>query len=155
MKTLKVPNNKIDAVSDFISRIIYSYEEDLKLEGVYANCYATDGKITEIELKLVYIDYRFILNYSTEELEKICADTGIKIKIDGINYSVFSVDAPKTEKRNLQNGIIIFDRQKNLARLQATYKLYSMSGQEPPKEPVLTEPPIQYKNKSLKKVTNS
>lgn len=59
MKKVRVDENSIDIISDFVSRVVHSYEDDIRFEGAYVVCGEEDETLTHVGLHLVYIDYTF------------------------------------------------------------------------------------------------
>lgn len=116
-------------------------------EVAFVSCKATNGELSDVVLHLVYIDYRFSGEYSKEDLEKICSETGVHVSVENnpywMPYRNLDGSIQKPYGENLLNGHIIFDRNGNLGKTQRFFRLDN--GDMELVGIVSTEPPIQYK----------
>ncbi len=145
MSIIKADSNKIETISDYISEVVHSYEDNSMFEGAYITSSVNHRKLSSVVLHLVYIDYQFRKEYSKEDLEKASSETGVNISIVSTPYWKIghNVYGKLTEPyaTDLLNGHIIFDRQGNLTEMQRLFRLAHSNEVDE----VIIEPPIQYK----------
>lgn len=149
MKTIEVSRSKIDVISDYVSEVVHSFVDDTKFGGAFVSCKGANGVLTDVSLNLVYFDYRFKGDYSLEELDKVCVETGVNVTVEKVPYwfyggeqrSIF--EHPNKEK--LKSGTIIYDYTGNLTEVQRLAQLNSKVDDLEKEGVVVTEPPIQYK----------
>lgn len=149
MEVIKVDNQKIEDISDYVSGVVHSFVDDFMFEGAYVSCKARNSELSDVVLHLVYIDYRFKGEHSKEDLEKVCRETGVHVSIMNDPYWMLGYNWDGTIKKpygeSLLNGHIIFDRNGNLGETQRLSRLNHLVSSMEDASIVSTEPPIQYK----------
>lgn len=143
MKSVVVSDEKIDIISDVVSRVVTRYADDYMVEGAYINCHLDEEKLVGVDLHIVYIDYRFKLNDFSEETNLVFDDTGISFSVAKDAYWMYSSD--NLTNSSLMSGNIIFDKNGNLSEVKRLAEINGLVSLEA----VITEPPIQYQYRKV------
>lgn len=149
LRVVNIENEKVDILSDEVSRFAYSFSKDKFVEGMFLLPCSDGDKIDSLTLGIVYNDYLFnnILDISKDDFERIKGLTGIEVKVEFISYLEYfkkqSDDYPV--KSMLKSGSIIYDSDGNLKSLQDDYRLNNNIDNLSSRGVVEMQPPVQYK----------
>ena len=152
LRVIEVENEKVDILSEELSRFAYAFCNDKFVEGMFLVPCSDGEKIDSLTLGVIYNDCLFnnILDISRDDFERVKELTGIEVKVELIAYWEYfekqSYDYPI--KSMLKSGNIIYDSDGNLKSLQDDYKLNDNIDNLSSRGVVEMQPPVQYiKNK--------
>ena len=140
MKKVRVDENSIDIISDFVSRVVHSYEDDIRFEGAYVVCGEEEETLTHVGLHLVYIDYTFKSD-SIFSAKEVYEKTGVCVSVSAHPYWMYGGRPSDTYVESIMMGDIIYDRNGNLGE---TKRIFELENRKLAMEKFCVEPPIQY-----------
>ncbi len=143
MKSVNVERERIDVISDFISKVVHSYEDDVRFEGAYIVCGENEELLTHVALHLVYIDYTFKSDVFVDAIEEVYSKTGICVSVSEHPYWMYGGRPGDIYVESLMMGEIVYDRNDNLTQTKRLLEFDSERNLVMDK--VATDPPIQYK----------
>lgn len=141
MKKVRVDENSIDIISDFVSQVVHSYEDDIRFEGAYVVCGEEEETLTHVGLHLVYIDYTFKSD-SIFSAKDVYEKTGVCVSVSAHPYWMYGGRPSDTYVESMMMGDIIYDRNGNLTE---TKRIFELENRKLAMKKVCAEPPIQYK----------
>lgn len=142
MRKVRVENSKVDVISDFVSKVVHSYEDDVRFEGAYIVCGEDEEVLTHVGLHLVYIDYTFKGDKVVSLAEEVYEKTGVCVSVSAHPYWMYGGRPSDIYVESLMMGDIIYDRNGNLTE---TKRMFEIENRDLVMEKVSVEPPIQYK----------
>lgn len=151
LRNLKVEDEKIEILSDAISRFINSVNKFGDLEGVFVLSLGVDH-VSSMLVELVYnsdnLD-RKIMDYDQSFIRDVSMLTDINIKIETIPYKYYTDSEHDSYyfpyNGMLKSGHIIYDPNGSLGELQGKYRKNPYIDNLGWRGAVKSRPPIQYK----------